>query len=189
MRLGKRRNGEERDAQAQLVEAGALSGIRPSRVRREGGAEQLRILHAGVVRAEGIHRTFRPAARQFAGRGVGQVGALSGRDSIRCPCPALMGCGRGHMVVKAAVLVIHDEDYRILPAYTVANRVDHLRNKCLSALDVGGRMFVVFGRFARQPEIGIHKRDFRKRPSRDVGEKAGPVGGTDNRKAAACGAS
>src|ERR1700719_3531538 len=47
------------------------------------------------------------------------------------------------MVIKATVLVVGDEDDRILPVGSAPDRIDDTRDECLAALDVFGRMLVV----------------------------------------------
>ncbi len=61
------------------------------------------------------------------------------------------------MIVEAAMLVVQDEDDRILPERPIANRIHDLRDVKLPALNVGGRVLVILKRVAFEAEIRIDK--------------------------------
>src|SRR5579871_2219307 len=63
-----------------------------------------------------------------------------------------------YVIVLPAVLVIRDQDDRVLPEWSVAHRVDYLREKRLAALNVGGRMLIILELNAKHAKVGIHKR-------------------------------
>src|SRR5207302_9190083 len=70
---------------------------------------------------------------------------------------------RRHVIVIAAVLVIGNEDDRILPQGPVAHGVHDLRNERLPSLYVRWRMLIVFELPSGQTEIGIDERHLRQR--------------------------
>src|SRR6266849_6046761 len=70
---------------------------------------------------------------------------------------------RRYVIVIAAVLVISNEDDRILPERPVAHRVDDLRNERLPPLYICRRMLIVFELPSEQAEVGIHKCHLRQR--------------------------
>jgi len=63
------------------------------------------------------------------------------------------------MIVEPAVLVIGDEDDRILPVGSVADGIDHSRDEHLAALNVGGGVIVIL---IRPTETGIDENYLRQ---------------------------
>jgi hypothetical protein len=55
------------------------------------------------------------------------------------------------------MLVVQDEDDRILPEGPIANRIHDLRDVILPALNVGGRVLVILKGVAFEAEIRIDK--------------------------------
>src|SRR5207247_5497045 len=83
-----------------------------------------------------------PAAGLRAGRRVREFLALAGVDAVgieRAPLPSRR---RRHVVVGPAVLVVGDEDDRVLPARALPEGVHDLRDEVLAGPNVVGRMFV-----------------------------------------------
>ena len=110
----------------------------------------------------GLLGTRRAPSGLLARGRIGQIFALTGVDAIRIACMILRGLWRCGVIVKAAVLIVGQEDDGIFPVRTVANCVDYLRHEGLASLNIRWRMLVIFGRGSRQPEIWIHKRNRRQ---------------------------
>ncbi len=70
---------------------------------------------------------------------------------------------RRYVIIITAVLVIRDEDDRILPERPVAHSIHDLRNERLSSLYVRRRVLIVFELPSEQAEIGINKCHLRQR--------------------------
>jgi hypothetical protein len=98
-----------------------------------------------------------------AGGSVGKVGALSWKNSIGGSLVALRGARRSDVIVVAAVFVVGEEDYRVLPVGAIAKRVEYLGNIGFASLNVGGGMLIVFKLAAEQAEIRVEEDDFGKR--------------------------
>src|SRR5207247_561668 len=126
--------------------------------------EQFRIRDAGIDGAEEIRGALCASTRLLAGGRIGEIGALSGSDSIRCHSSALLGLRRFGMIVESAVIVVGNKYDRVLPIGSAANRIHYLRDKSLSSLYVGGRMLVIFQLYSEEAEIRIHEGDLRQRP-------------------------
>ena len=169
--LGEGRDGDEGNADSELIEVGALRRVGAGGIGGEGGAERDGVVQAGVGVAEEVGVALGPAAGLQAGGRVGEIGALAGRDAVGIALAGLRSMGRTDVVIETAVLIVGDEDDRILPVGAVADGIDDLGDVSLAALDVGGRMLVVFEGPAATSEVGIEEGDLRKRPRRSLGEK------------------
>src|SRR5882672_4438384 len=167
MLFGKRRNRNERNPEAELIKAGALIWKWAGRVSGKSGAK-------GFFRVQ-ADRAVRAAAQLGAGGRVGKIGALSHSDSVGSARATLRRTRRFHMVVRSAVLVVGNQDDRVLPVGTVAHCINHLRDEGLASLDVRWRMLIVLGLVAaEEAEIGIDKRHLREwagsRHTRSLGQ-------------------
>ena len=169
--FGEGRDGDEGDADSVLIEVGALGRVGTGGVGSEGGAERDGVVHAGVGVADEVGVALGAASGLQAGGRVGEIGALAGRDAVGIALAGLAGVGRADVVVGTAVLIVGDEDDGILPAGAVADGVDDLRDVGLAALDVGGRMLVVFKGRAGESEVGIDEGDLGERSGCGLGEK------------------
>src|ERR1700680_2201612 len=116
--LGERRDGYEWDAYTELIKVRTVCRIWPCGIGSHRGAQLLCILHTGVRRAYGIAGTLRTSSGLLARRRIGQIFALAWIDAIRIESAVLRRCGRGGMIVKAAVLVIGQEDNGVFPVRT-----------------------------------------------------------------------
>src|SRR5712671_6216043 len=74
----------------------------------------------------------------------------------------LRGRRRRSVIVETAVLIVGKKYDGILPVRTVANCADYLGDEGLAALDICGRMLVIFGRGPGQAEIWIDERNRRQ---------------------------
>ena len=68
---------------------------------------------------------------------------------------ALPGPGWRHVIEKAAMLVVSQDDDAVLPEWAVANGVDDLRDKSLATLNVGRRMLIVFILDAQHAKVWV----------------------------------
>ena len=110
------------------------------RVTRE--AEQDRLHQRRVVEEVVAHEVAhpRPDDQRRDAHAEGREGArVAGRDR-----------GRHNVVVEAAVLVVGDDEQRVIPVRAVDERVVELEHERLSGEDVGRRMVVVRGRRRRR---------------------------------------
>src|SRR6185437_16695216 len=89
------------------------------------------------------HGTARTCTGLLACRWIGQIGTLTGKDSVRSSRRPLRRQRRRNMVIKPTGLVIGDEHDGVLPIGPAANSVNNLRNEQLAALNVGWRMFII----------------------------------------------
>jgi len=169
--LGEGRDGDEGNADSELIEVGALGRVGAGGIGGEGGAERDRVVQAGVGVAEEVGVALGAAAGLQAGGRVRSVGALAGRDTVGIGLTGLAGVGRTDVVVGTAVLIVGDEDDGILPAGAVADGVDDLRDVGLAALNVGRRMLVVFEGYAAESEVGIDEGDLGERSGCGLGEE------------------
>jgi hypothetical protein len=156
---------------SELIEVSALRGVGAGWISGQGGAERDRVLQAGVGVASEVGVAVCSAARLQAGRHVRKIGALPGRDTVWIAPAALASMGWTDMVIGTAVLIVGNENYRILPVGAIPNGIDHLRDVSLAAQDVGRRMFVIFKSPAAESKVGIDEGKLRKRPRRGLGKK------------------
>src|SRR5207253_127795 len=115
---------------------------------RGGGqrwAERDRVLHAGIRHAGEVVRALGTSAWLLAGRWIGEVGALARRNPV-----GLDRRRRRNVIVETAVLVVDEEEHAVPPVGPVAQRVHHIGDEGLPALDVGGRVLVVLCDCAEQ---------------------------------------
>ena len=168
---GEGRDGDEGNADSVLIEVGALGRVGAGGIGSEGGAERDGVVQAGVGVADEVGVAFGPAAGLQAGGRVRSVGALAGRDAVGIGLAGLASVGGADVIVGTAVLIVGDEDDGILPAGAVADGVDDLRDVGLAALDVGGRMLVVFEGNAAESEVGIDEGDLGKGSGRGLGQE------------------
>jgi len=124
--LGEGRDCDEGNADSELIEVGALGRVGAGGIGGEGGAERDCVIQAGVGVAEKVGAAPGATAGLQAGGRVGEIGALAGRDAVGIALVGLRSVGRGDVVVETAVLIVGDEDDRILPAGAVADGVDDL---------------------------------------------------------------
>ncbi len=129
MRLREGRHGNERHANTELIEAGTIDRKRIGRICR---STKLCCKHLA-------DRAIHPAQKQFVCR------ALPGAYSVRRALSALLRGRRCYVIVVAAMLVVGEEQNRVLPVGTFAQRVDDLGDEQLAFANVGWRMLVVFG--------------------------------------------
>src|SRR5215472_13424445 len=154
VRLRERRDRHEGHAEAQLIEVSA-----GSREWTSGRKAWAKLRCRGF--ADGALRT---TTGLLAGRGIGEISALTGVDAVWIGGMVPLRPRRSYVIVRAAVLVIGNENDAVLPERAVANGIHYLRNKGLAALNVGGRMLVVFGlESTEQAKVGINKGDLRQR--------------------------
>src|SRR5215470_18870577 len=150
-RLGERRDHEQGNANAELIEARALPW------ERACGTE----LRTELGRLELAFRAVQTRAGCLARGWIGRVGALSGRDSVGGPLATLPGSRRRHVVIVAAVLIVGDEHDGVGPVRTVADGVDDAGNKALAGPNIGARagsrMLVVFRRRIEDPKVRVHE--------------------------------
>ena len=76
------------------------------------------------------------------------------------------------MIVEAAVFVIGKKDDGIFPTGAVTHGVNYLRDVCLAALNVGGRMLIIFCGGAGQAEIGVDEGDGGQRAGCGLGQES-----------------
>ena len=105
-RFRERGNCNEWKAGTQLIKIGALQRIRTSWIGSQRRAEQFCIHDAGIDGAYEIRGTFCASTWLLAGRRIGEIGALSGSNSIRRQGSALLGLRRFGMIVESAVIVV-----------------------------------------------------------------------------------
>src|SRR5262249_49095080 len=151
---GKRRHRDERHSESELIKTGALVREGTGWIRGKRGTERFFNIEADCA--------LRASARLLAGRRVGSIGTTSRHDSIRRALASLPRSRRGNGIVSAAMLVVSDEDDRVLPEWPTAYRVHHLRNERLASLDIGGRMLVILELDAEQTKVRINKRYLRE---------------------------
>src|SRR5262249_57398020 len=84
----------------------------------------------------------RAATRCLARGRVRQVGALPWGDAVGCRRAALRDGRRCHMVVEAAVLVVGEQENRVVPAGTVAQCPYDRRHEILAGPHVPRRMLI-----------------------------------------------
>ena len=169
--LGEGRDGDEGNADSELIKVGALGRVGAGGIGSEGRAERDGVVQAGVGVAEEVGVALCAAAGLKAGGWVRKIGALSGRDAVGIALAGLGSVGRTDMVVGTAVLIVGDEDDGVLPTGAVADGVDDLRDVGLAALDVGGRMLVVFEGRAAESKVGIDEGDLGERSGCGLGEE------------------
>ncbi|MDX6464857.1 MAG: hypothetical protein QOE55_8554 [Acidobacteriaceae bacterium] len=169
--LGEGRDGDEGNADSVLSEVGALGRVGAGGIGSEGRAERDGVVQAGVGVAEEVGVALGAASGLQAGGRVRSVGALAGRDAVGIGLAVLAGVGRADVVVGTAVLIVGDEDDGVLPAGAVADGIDDLGDVGLAALDVGGRMLVVFEGNAAESEVGIDEGDLGERSGCGLGEE------------------
>src|SRR5437667_112230 len=109
VRLGERRHRDERHPEAELIEVGAIRRIRTR--RGEPWTDRSRIRLADPA--------LRTAAGLFAGRRVREILALAGVDAVGIQGAPLRSWSRGNVIIEAAVLVVRDEEDRVLPVRAV----------------------------------------------------------------------
>ena len=128
MRLGEWRHRDERHPEAELIEVGTarrigarLSGTgRPtsdSEAWTDGG--RIRLATSTRTTKRSVHRTLRTAAGLLAGRRVREILALTGVDAVGIQGAPLRSWSRGNVIIEAAVLVVRDEEDRVLPVRAV----------------------------------------------------------------------
>src|SRR5207247_9604122 len=118
-------------------------------------AEQFCSHDAGIDGAYEIRGTFCASTRLLAGGRIGEIGTLSGSNSIRGQSSALLGPRRFGMIVESAVIVVGNKYDRVFPIGSAADRIHYLRDKSLSSLYVGWRLLVIFTLYCDECEIGI----------------------------------
>src|SRR5882762_739315 len=128
----KRRYGNEGHPEPELIEVGAERRVRSG--RGEAGADGRRL--------ELAYDALLPAAGALARRRARCVGALARIDAVRIARSALSRPGRRDVIVEATVLVVGEEEDRVLPAAARPEGCDDLRDECLPEADVRGRMLV-----------------------------------------------
>src|SRR5438876_9005592 len=148
VRLGERRHRDERHPEAELIEVGAIRRIRTR--RGEPWTDRSRIRLAD--------RTLRTAAGLLAGRRVREVLALAGVDAVGVEGAPLPSRRRGNVIVEPAVLVVDDEDDRVVPARAVPYGVHDLRDEVLAGPNVVGRVLVGLVRRAVDGLILVERR-------------------------------
>src|SRR5215510_6647400 len=152
--LGERRHRDERYPESELIKTGALVRKRTRWIRRKRCAE-------GLFNVE-ADRALRASTSLLAGRRIGSIGTTSRYDAIRCALPSLPRPRWSNVIVRAAMLVVSNKDDRILPERPIAHCIYHLRDKRLSSLDIGRRMFIVLELDAKQTKVRINKRNRRQ---------------------------
>src|SRR5207253_2019372 len=135
----------------ELVKVRAEGRVRPGRRRR------WREAWADGRRLEPAHDALLPAARLLARRRTRRVLAQAWIDPVGIAPPSLLRLGRRDVVVEPAVLIVREEENRIVPAAARPQRRDDVRYEGLAQPDVGGRMFVGFD--SRDAESRIDERD------------------------------
>src|ERR1035437_1202127 len=133
MRLREGRDHDERNPEAELIEIGALR-----RVWR-GFWSECRADGLDVALAE---VALRATAWQQARRRTGQVFAQTRIDAVGIEGSALRGGRRRYVIIESAVLVVGQEDDRVLPVGSVADGPDDLRGDVFTGADVPGRVFI-----------------------------------------------
>src|SRR5262249_27580990 len=119
----------------------------------------------------------RAATRYLACGRVRRVGALPWGDAVGCRRAALRDSRRWNMVVEAAMLVVREEQNRVVPAGAAAQRHDDGRHEILTGPDVPRRMLV------RLEELAVYQL-IRERGGVDEGhggERAGRGVGCERR--------
>src|SRR5262245_2799820 len=159
--LRKRRYDDERDSKSVLVEIRTRSRIRPR------GCE-------ARARLQGVSHAFGavgPRTAFFARRGVGEIRALPGRNSVWGTLSMLSHARRRDVIVATAMLVIRDDYARIAPALAVPNGGHVLCDEILPPPDVVGRRLVTLLRWMDDTEVGVDVRHIRKVARRQVGRE------------------
>ena len=133
VRVRERGDRDEGDAEAELIEARARRRVRTR--RREAGADA-----GGVERAQ---EAVRPAAGLLARWRVREIGTLARTDPVGVWPAGLLRLRGRNVVIEAAVLVVGDEEDRILPARARPKGVGDLGDEVLTRPDVRRRMLVV----------------------------------------------
>src|SRR5215472_38470 len=100
--LGERRNSQEGYSEAKLVKVRARGRERPGGIRAQRWAQT-----DGAALTDSA--LCAPTGLQTRGR-IGEVGALAGTDAVRVRLVPLSRTRRRHMIVRAAVFVVSDED-------------------------------------------------------------------------------
>src|SRR5437879_13902076 len=102
MPLGKGRNNNERNPEAELIKAGALIRKRAGWVGGKSCAKSFFRVQADLA--------IRAAAKLLAGGRVREISTLPRSDFIRCPRATLRRARRLYVIVRPAVLVIGNEN-------------------------------------------------------------------------------
>src|ERR1035437_950405 len=134
VRLRKRRYHDERNAESELIEIRALR-----RVWRGFWSEKCRADGGDVALAE---LALRASAWQQARRRIGQVFAQARIDAVGIEGSTLRGGRRRYVIIKSTVLVVGQEDDRVLPVGSLADGPDDLRGDVFTGADVPRRVFI-----------------------------------------------
>src|SRR5690349_7228262 len=109
LRFGKRRDRNEWDPESELIKAGAFIREWPCGIGCKCGAKRLLNVQA--------QRALRASPGLLAGWRIRKIGAQPGHDAVRGSRVSLWRPRRSHVIVRASMFIVSDEDDRIFPEW------------------------------------------------------------------------